>query len=65
LKRVILMLENDSKDLPFDWIDSTNRELAVLINTGNDERAQQIMNDSNVLLSLEQLIKQAKTSDET
>jgi hypothetical protein len=33
------MLELDSKDMPFDWIESSAKELAVLINIGNDERA--------------------------
>lgn len=36
LSRVLSMFEQDVKELPFDWIDSVARELAVLINTGTD-----------------------------
>lgn len=39
LGRVVCMLEDDIKKMPFDWVDSTSRELAVLINSGLDDRA--------------------------
>jgi hypothetical protein len=37
--RVISMLEKDTKETPFDWIDSISKELAVLINAGIEEKA--------------------------
>ena len=57
------MLEQDSNELHFDWIESSQKELAVIINAGNEDKAQAIMLDSKLIPMLEKLVVKAKTSD--
>lgn len=65
LSRVICMFENDVNNLPFDWIDSSSRELAVLINSGLEERAQIFMADKNIVPLLDQCVKQLLVSKQS
>lgn len=57
LSRVVVMFQVDIKETPFDWVDSSSRELAVLINSGLDERAQIFMAEKGIVATIEEAIK--------
>lgn len=59
------MLDNDINNVPFDWIDSVHRELAVLINAGLDERAQIFMSNKGIVGLLETCVKSLLISKST
>jgi len=64
LERVVSMLEIDVKGMPFDWIESISKELAVLINASLEEKAQQYLTDKNIVATIEAVLKIAKSKDD-
>lgn len=51
------MFETDVNKKPFDWIESANRELQVLVNCGIDQNAQTILSRTTIIRSIELVFK--------
>lgn len=60
LARVYSILEIDVKQMPFDWVDSTTRELAVCINCGMESVALKFFSDRGIVALCETLVKALK-----
>jgi hypothetical protein len=60
LAKVFKILEIDVKQMPFDWVDSTTRELAVCINCGLESVALKYFSDNGIVALLETIVKAIK-----
>ena len=56
LSQVINMFETDVKTKPFDWVESTNKQLQVLVNCGLEQNAQTIMSKTTIIKSIELML---------
>ena len=62
LTRIVSMLQIDATQQPFDWIESSTKELAVCINCGLEATALQFFSDRDIVATLEALLKQTNFS---
>lgn len=62
--RIYSMLEIDVKQAPFDWIDSTTRELAVCINCALEATALKFLTERGIISLCEALIKKLKFKED-
>lgn len=60
LSRVFAMLEADVKTMPFDWVDSITKELAVCINCSLEASALKFLSERNIVTLCETVLKVTK-----
>lgn len=64
LSRVYAMLETDVKTMPFDWIDSVVKEMAVCINCSLEPIAVKFFTEKGIVAICESVLKVTKFSEQ-
>jgi hypothetical protein len=49
LTRVYSMLQADTTEKPFDWVESLTKELAVLINCSLEEKTVEVLSNKDIV----------------
>lgn len=57
LTQVYNMFETDVTKKPFDWIESSNRQLQVLVNCAMEGSAQEILSQTTIITTIEVMFK--------
>jgi hypothetical protein len=63
LSRVYSMLQADTKEKPFDWVESLTKELAVLINCSLEEKTIELLASKDIVYICDTVLKQAKITE--
>ena len=63
LSRVYSMLQADTAEKPFDWVESLTKELAVLINCSLEEKTIELLAGKDLVQICDSILKQTKITE--